>query len=409
METKNNNNGIKQENDPKNEDLSNEEKSDISDEKKSSLASRGFGAIIFTGVALGLIYFLISSGGKKVEVKPKDDKFDVSIEQKVFTPPPAEEVLPVERNFTADLELIKKQYIEPPKPAVIKSLSGAMVTGGKSQVMQSQGNVQTNPSKQANPYQDAIDRNNAYIKDLGSRSEAFQQQLTSMLGGGNKKEDDYDTGQAVVTQSSAIVVAKKSTIDPNLSLDKGTFIPCVLKTQIISTIAGNVACIITDDVYSSAGTVLLIEKGSTVQGSFKKGVEKLGIERLYVIWEEIKTPKRVIININSGATDPLGGSGVEGYVDNHWAMRFGAAIMLSMIDDALSFALGRAKTNIDAESAYYYTEGTRDTALAMAETVLQQTVNIPPTLYKNHGDIVGIYVNKDVDFSKVYKLIRDKK
>jgi type IV secretion system protein VirB10 len=424
METKNKQNDIKNENNvKKNEDVANEQKSDISDEKKSTLASRGFGAIIFIGVALGLIYFLISSGNKKVEVKPKDEKFEVSIEQKTFTPSPAVVETLVEQNISQNTAASTTKSIEAqkPEPSVIKSLRGAMVsTQGQAQANSRQSTASgsaSNPyqsatsASEANPYQSAIDSNNEYIKKLQSGAGDFQKQMASLMGGGNaeKEEGEEESAQAAIRDGSAVVTARKSTINPNLSLDKGTFIPCVLKTQIVSMVAGNVACVITDDVYSSSGTVLLIEKGSMVQGVFKKGEMQLGMDRLYVIWEEIKTPKRVIINIGSGATDELGGSGMQGWVDNHWIERFGAAIMLSMIDDALSFALGRAKNNIDAESAYYYTQGTRDAAVNMADIVLQKTINIPPTLYKNHGDIVGIYVNKDVDFSQVYKLIRDKK
>jgi type IV secretion system protein VirB10 len=391
METKNDTNDIK------NEDVTAEQKSDISDEKKSNLASRGFGAIIFIGVALGLVYFLISSGTKKVEVKPKGDKFEVSIERKTFTPPAVVET-PAQQNISLSTTPITKS-VEPqkPKPTVIKSLRGAMV-GSSS--------AQKSSNAQTDPYQAAMDSNGEFIKNLNNRSGDFQQKIASILGGGTKEEEETVT-QTATKAASAIVVARKSTIDANLGLDKGTFIPCVLKTQIVSTIAGNVACVVTDDVYSSSGTVLLIEKGSMVQGAFKKGEMKPGMDRLYVIWEEIKTPKRVIIDIRSGATDELGGSGVQGWVDNHWIERFGSAIMLSMIDDALSFALGRAKGDINAEEAYYYTAGTRNSAINMAEIALKQTIDIPPTLYKNHGDIVGIYVNKDVDFSKVYKLTRN--
>ena len=35
-------------------------------------------------------------------------------------------------------------------------------------------------------------------------------------------------------------------------------------------------------------------------------------------------------------------------------------------------------------------------------------INIKPTLYKNHGDIVGVYVNRDIDFRNVYELKRKK-
>ena len=40
----------------------------------------------------------------------------------------------------------------------------------------------------------------------------------------------------------------------------------------------------------------------------------------------------------------------------------------------------------------------------MANTALEEFIKIKPVLYRNQGDIVGVYVNRDIDFSKVYKL-----
>ena len=45
----------------------------------------------------------------------------------------------------------------------------------------------------------------------------------------------------------------------------------------------------------------------------------------------------------------------------------------------------------------------------MANTALEKFINIEPTLYKNQGDIVGVYVNRDIDFSKVYRLTKNNK
>lgn len=200
-------------------------------------------------------------------------------------------------------------------------------------------------------------------------------------------------------------IAKKSKYNPNLLLSKGTYIGCSLNTRVVSTIAGGISCTISQNVYSSNGNVLLIERGSIVTGYFNSGQLKNGMNRIFVTWQEIKTPKNIIIPVYSGASDELGGSGMVGEVDNHYLERFGASILLSVIDDAFNVLLNggtgtRGNKNTD------YTESTRETTKEMASIALEKFINIEPTLYKNQGDLVGIYVNKDIDFSKVYSLKR---
>jgi type IV secretion system protein VirB10 len=40
----------------------------------------------------------------------------------------------------------------------------------------------------------------------------------------------------------------------------------------------------------------------------------------------------------------------------------------------------------------------------VADTALQASINIPPTLEKNQGDHIAIFVAHDLDFSDVYNL-----
>lgn len=198
-------------------------------------------------------------------------------------------------------------------------------------------------------------------------------------------------------------IAKMSTFNPNLFLPKGSYIGCSLKTKLISTIQGGLACTVSNDIYSSNGNVLLIEKGSTVTGMFKSGQVDDGTDRLFVIWQEIRTPNNLVIPIYSGASDELGGSGIAGWVDHKWMLRFGSAVLLSIVDDAFNVLAYKA-TNGNNNDNIDYTENTRENAKNMANTALEKFIDIKPTLYKNQGDTVGIYVNRDVDFSKVYKL-----
>ena len=211
-----------------------------------------------------------------------------------------------------------------------------------------------------------------------------------------------DSDKSFAGETFTPTAAKVSKFDPNLLLAKGSYIGCSLDTKLVSSIKGGIVCTVSDNVYSSNGATLLIEKGSKITGFFQSGQMNDGLDRIFVVWQEIRTPNNINIPVFSGASDSLGASGIEGWVDHHWLERFGSAILLSVIDDALNVTVNgkRGSSNID------YTENSRETTRNMADTALQKFINIQPTLYKNQGDLVGVYVNLDIDFSKVYKLKR---
>lgn len=204
-----------------------------------------------------------------------------------------------------------------------------------------------------------------------------------------------------------------SNFDQNLLLSKGTYIGCSLKTRLVSDIKGGIACVVSNDVYSNNGRTLLIEKGSLITGTYSGASIEEGMERIYVIWQEIRTPNNIIIPVFSGASDELGGAGIVGWVDNHYFKRFGSAILVSVIDDFMSaFAnrLSERKNNGDGTNTtnYFNPQATQQQVNDLASKTLDKMINIKPTLYKNHGDIVGVYVNRDIDFRNVYELKRKK-
>ncbi|QRN41562.1 MAG: hypothetical protein GKC53_05465 [Neisseriaceae bacterium] len=200
-----------------------------------------------------------------------------------------------------------------------------------------------------------------------------------------------------------LVVADKITFNPDLALEKGTFIACSLRTRIISTIAGEVSCVIPNDVYSASGNVLLIEKGSKVFGTYESGELKIGEERIFVVWNEIRTPNGVNINIASNATGELGESGIGGYVDEHFSKRFGTALLVSFLSDFASYSSESMSDKIFHKKQNNKKEK-EDRSKDVVNAILIKQMDIEPTLYKNQGDMVGIFVARDVDFSKVYSL-----
>ncbi len=177
----------------------------------------------------------------------------------------------------------------------------------------------------------------------------------------------------------------------------GTAIPCVLETALSSDQPGFASCLINRDVLSDNGRVVLMEKGTQVVGEYRGGLRR-GQKRLFVLWNRAKTPTGVIITLASPATDALGRAGMDGYVDTHWWERFGSAILLSIVGDASSYANGRLQEG-DVEAQNTTSAGQQAAAIAV-----EQLINIPPTLLKHQGDLVSIFVARDLDFSGVYRL-----
>jgi type IV secretion system protein VirB10 len=185
----------------------------------------------------------------------------------------------------------------------------------------------------------------------------------------------------------------------NLLVTQGTSIPCVLETAMSSDVAGFVSCVVMRDVMSDSGNVVLMEKGTQVVGEYRGNVRR-GSKRMFVLWTRAKTPTGVIAALASPATDALGRAGFDGDLDTHFWERFGSALLLSIVSDTSS--IGRQQLQ-DSSIQVNNTTGATNTAASIA---VEQSINIPPTLNKNQGELVNIFVARDVDFSSVYQLRR---
>lgn len=188
----------------------------------------------------------------------------------------------------------------------------------------------------------------------------------------------------------------------SLTLPKGTAFTCALKTRVISAISGLVGCQVQRNVFSDDGRVLLIERGSHLDGDYRIGSVRPGMVRIPVVWTRLRTPLGVTVDLESPGTGPLGEGGIDGHVDNRWGERIGAAMLLSLIDDAVKLLVQNQATQNEGDTIVLpsTTSGTSQ----LAEKVLDSTINIPPLIHQNQGGIVGIYVARDVDFSSVYAL-----
>ncbi len=215
-------------------------------------------------------------------------------------------------------------------------------------------------------------------------------------------ELDRNLKSVVVTEGA------KAGILPNRNflIAKGTLLDCALETAIDSSLAGLVTCRLTRDVYSDNGRVIMLDRGSQLVGEYKSGIAE-GMVRIFVLWTRAKTPKGVVVSLNSPGTDALGRTGLEGFVDTHFMERFGAAIMMSAVQMGFDYAKTEAQAKSTASTTNISSTnssgaGGNSILDRIATEQLKKSVSIPPVLYINQGANVQVMVVRDLDFSTVY-------
>ncbi|AHG50103.1 hypothetical protein RLEG12_00450 (plasmid) [Rhizobium leguminosarum bv. trifolii CB782] len=90
---------------------------------------------------------------------------------------------------------------------------------------------------------------------------------------------------------------------------------------------------------------------------------------------------------------------MPGIVDNHFWQRFSGAMLLSVVQGTFQAASQYGESAGGPRVNNFQGNGGQT-----VDTALEATVNIPPTLKKDQGDAVSIFVARDLDFSGIYEL-----
>ncbi|ECG8305584.1 VirB10/TraB/TrbI family type IV secretion system protein [Salmonella enterica subsp. enterica] len=214
----------------------------------------------------------------------------------------------------------------------------------------------------------------------------------------SKVKPEVESGNNVVS----VTGVTRLNLDSNLYIPVDRYIPCSMQRKFVSDIAGNISCQISQDVYSANNHVKLIPAGTVARGVYRSGTLKHGQGRMFIAWTELRTPDTLIIPlVDTQAVGQLGENGVAGWIDSHFWERFGNAMMLSVVDDVMA-AVADNVPSTDSDTDY--TENSREAMADLAKTALENSINIPPTMYLNQGDVIGIMTGADIDFSGVYRL-----
>ena len=210
---------------------------------------------------------------------------------------------------------------------------------------------------------------------------------------------DHGEGGIAPLLRAAVTPAVPAALLPTqrFLLPQGSFIDCTLETAIDSTLPGMTTCLTAADTFGADGKVVLLERGTKLVGE-TRGQVRQGQARVFVLWTQARTPSGVVVPLASPGTDELGRAGLPGEVDRHFWERFGAAMLITLVDGAVQAGVQAAAP---AGSVVLYAPTASQDLLT---EVLKETVAIPPTVVKRNGDRIQVLVARDLDFRPVYEL-----
>ncbi|HEY4581259.1 MAG TPA: TrbI/VirB10 family protein [Lysobacter sp.] len=232
--------------------------------------------------------------------------------------------------------------------------------------------------------------NNAYAQAVAMTQAA--------LGGqAGARPDEAPAGDTRRTTSARVLR------NPDALLVRGTLLRCVLSTRIVSEADGFTSCALTEPVYSINGRHLLLPSGSKIYGSYRARPKG---NRVEVVWDRVTTPDNVDVSMSSPGVDGLGGAGVPGHLDSHWAARITSAVMVSLLSDVFKYAAAEngpssATVSQGVVVVSPFESNTARTLDRIANQAAEAAMSRPPTVTIHQGTLLNVYVARDIDFSEV--------
>ena len=160
-----------------------------------------------------------------------------------------------------------------------------------------------------------------------------------------------------------------------------TFIPAVMYTAVNSEIPSKtVLAVVESDVVGFHGRNILIPKGSKVEGVYEQLSSKTA-RRMQITWFKITRPDGIIIKLsNAESGDQQGAGGLSGYLDQRLKDRYGAALLLSLINASAQLSVNTNNVNQLAAVESF----SRESATLTAQ-IIRENINTLPVIMIRQG------------------------
>lgn len=207
---------------------------------------------------------------------------------------------------------------------------------------------------------------------------------------------DFTSGPGAAASGAAAEPAEdaaRATLIRNRSsvMPQGAVIVATLETPLNSDRPGLARAVVAKDARSFDGTRVLIPRGTRLIGEFKADASP-GQRRILVTWSRLIRPDGVAMRIASPGADALGGAGIAGAVNTHFAEKFASAVLQS----ALMIGVNVASALPVSGSTVYV--GLPGQAQQLGQQLVPNT-NRPSTIKVREGAEIAVLVARDLDFS----------
>ena len=178
---------------------------------------------------------------------------------------------------------------------------------------------------------------------------------------------------------------------------EGTLIETALMNRLDGDASGPVKVLVTNPVYSHDHQHVLIPDGTVVLGETHKiGTTGFGHQRrLAVVFHRMIMPDGYSVDLDQFlGLNQIGETGLKDKVNNHYFQIFGSSIALGIIAGAAEVSNSGGALTGNGTDAYKY--GVASSLSQSATTILDQFINIPPTITIREGHRVKVYISQDL-------------
>jgi type IV secretory pathway VirB10-like protein len=185
-------------------------------------------------------------------------------------------------------------------------------------------------------------------------------------------------------------------------LRAGTFIPATVAHRVVSDQPGLVRAVVSRDVLDSrTATQVLIPRGTVLLGR-QGSLPTLGQNRLAVVWDRLQLPDGRTLRLApdealpSAASD--GSAGLPGRTRQHWARRYGAAVLLSLVGAGVQLAQPQRRGGLEASPGEVAAGALGLELGRLSQQILRQYADLPPTVELAPGARVHAVLLRDLSF-----------